>query len=118
LENYINECIEKFDTHINGLANPFFSSRVIYDEKKVLKIVDTVAKKYENSLYNAVDTPFGWKKGLFEEFGIWRTIYMHFHAIIKQKGFCTENEYRFLIETNVNNVKGNRCNGENKYPSN
>jgi hypothetical protein len=115
LEKYINKCIEAFDT-AGRLENPFFSSAVIYDEKMVNNIVKIVVKEYTNSLEKAVNTPYAWEDGLFDQFGNWRTIFMHFFAIIKQNGFVCEHEYRFLIETNAENIKRYRVSGSEIIP--
>jgi len=94
LIDYIANCIKTFGPH-DGIAHLFTYSNVIYDESVVDKLCSIIPVEKEKSLINNRNTRFS----QFKEFGKWRSIYKHFSAIIKQKGFACEQEFRFLIET-------------------
>lgn len=97
---FISDCITTLDT-ADRLANPFYSDEVIYDESLVNKIVKYVSKEYFENLKQDLETPFS----DFKDFRKWRDIFLHFSAIIKQQGFSTEKEYRFVLTTSSTNKK-------------
>jgi len=94
LIKYFVNCIKSFSTH-EGIANLFTYSKVIYDESIIDKISTVITEEYPKNMENELNTPFS----SFIETGKWTIIYKHFFAIIKQKGFASEHEFRFLFET-------------------
>ena len=94
LIQYFMNCIDTFSTH-EGIENPFTHSKVIYNESIIDKISTVITEEYPKNMKEELNTPFS----SFEKTGKWTTIYKHFFAIIKQSGFASEDEFRFLIET-------------------
>ena len=104
LINYIKNCIGKFGPH-EGIAHPFTYSKAIYDESIVEKTSSIIAEEYPKNVANELNTPYC----SFKETEKWTIIYLHFMAIVKQKGFACEQEFRFLIETNkINKSRYNK----------
>jgi hypothetical protein len=68
---------------------------VLYDKLKIRNIASVLVKEYEKAYSLSLQFPNDNEKG--QEYISQRLIFQFFYAIVKQKEFYAENEYRFLI---------------------